>query len=98
MGNYYVYILASESRVLYTGMTNDLIRRLSEHKLKLTPGFTKKYNVTKLVYYERHSTAGEAITREKSLKGWLRSKKMELIQQENPDWRDLSIEWEEFRA
>lgn len=93
-----MYILASESRVLYTGMMNDLVRRLSEHKLKLTAGFTKKYNVTRLVYYERHSTPGDAITREKAIKGLLRSKKLNLVEHDNPDWRDLSLEWEEFRA
>ena len=93
-----MYILASESRVLYTGMTNDLVRRLSEHKLKLIAGFTKKYNVTRLVYYERHSTPGDAIAREKAIKGLLRSKKLKLVERDNPDWRDLSLEWEEFRA
>ncbi len=78
------------NKVLYTGMTNDLERRIYEHKNKLLPGFTSKYNVNKLVYYDATTDAISAITREKEIKGWKRQKKNELIQNFNPEWRDLS--------
>lgn len=90
---YYVYILASKTRVLYIGMTNDLERRTAEHKQKLVPGFTAKYNVNRLVHFETTSDVRSAIAREKQLKGWLRSKKLALIGAENPHWRDLSEAW-----
>ena len=75
MASYYVYIMASERRTLYIGVTNDLQRRVYEHKSKLIPGFTAKYNVTRLVYYEEFSDIREAIAREKVLKGWKRKRK-----------------------
>ncbi len=87
---YYVYIMGSQSGVLYTGVTNDLPRRVQEHKQQSVPSFTAKYNVTKLLYYEAADTAYPAITREKQIKGWLRKKKVELINSMNPDWKDLS--------
>jgi putative endonuclease len=93
--NYYVYILTnSRNTVLYIGVTNDLARRISEHKLKLIKGFTSKYNVDKLVYYETFSDPNQAIHREKELKGWLRSKKISLINSINLGFKDLSLEWE----
>ena len=87
---YYVYIMASRSRVLYTGMTNDLERRVLEHKSGLTKGFTKQYRVARLVYFEEHTDVRDAIAREKQIKGWLRSKKVALIEAANPSWNDLS--------
>ncbi len=90
---YYVYIMASRSRVLYVGMTNDLQRRVEQHKQKLIEGFTQRYNVTRLVYYEVTNDVHAAIAREKQIKGWRRSKKTELIESVNPTWSDLSEEW-----
>jgi putative endonuclease len=91
---YYVYMLTNwNNRVLYTGVTNDLERRIYEHKNKLVKGFTAKYNVNKLVYFECTSDITTAITREKQIKGWTRQKKNELIQSVNPKWRDLSMEF-----
>ena len=90
---YYVYIMASRSRVLYVGMTNDLHRRVEQHKQKLVEGFTQKYNVTRLVYYEVTNDVHAAIAREKQIKGWRRSKKTKLIESVNPTWNDLSEEW-----
>ena len=89
---YYVYIMASRSRVLYVGMTNDLQRRVEQHKQKLVEGFTQRYNVTRLVYYEATNDVHAAIAREKQIKGWRRSKKTELIESINPPWNDLSDE------
>lgn len=86
----FVYLLTNKSRkVLYTGVTNDLIRRVYEHKNKLQKGFTEKYNATYLVHYEVYADIGDAITREKQIKGWLRSKKDDLVNQFNPKWKDL---------
>ena len=94
MNNYYVYIITNiVNRVLYIGVTNDLQRRLYEHKNGLIDGFTKKYNVHKLVYFEETSDVMSAIAREKQLKGWTREKKKELIQKTNPEWKDLTTEW-----
>jgi putative endonuclease len=93
MPEYYVYIMTNKSRTLYTGMTNDLERRVYEHKHKLIKGFTSKYNITKLVWYETLSTPDEAIEWEKRIKGWLRSKKIALIESMNPNWEDLSQTW-----
>ena len=88
---YYVYILTNKSNnVLYIGVTNDLIRRILEHKNKLVEGFTKKYNLRKLVYYETTNDIESAINREKQLKNWHRDWKINLIDQFNPDWKDLS--------
>ena len=91
---YYVYILANwNNMVIYTGVTNNLERRLYEHKHKLVDGFTKKYNVNKLVYFDFCGSIESAIQREKQIKGWTRSKKNALIEQSNPDWHDLSLDW-----
>ncbi|MBY5309082.1 GIY-YIG nuclease family protein, partial [Aphanizomenon flos-aquae CCAP 1446/1C] len=79
MNQYYVYIMSNKSKTLYTGVTNDLQRRIYEHKQKLIPGFTQKYNITKLVYYEETPDIQVAIEREKQIKGWLRSKKIWLL-------------------
>ena len=87
---FFVYILASKSRVLFTEMTNNLARRIVEHKKKLVQGFTSKYNVNQMVYYEEYNHPQEAILREKQIKGWLRIKKIKLIEELNPDWKDLS--------
>ena len=90
---FYVYILASKSRVLYTGITNNLGRRLLEHKNKLVHGFTSKYNINQLVYYEEFSNPQDAILREKQIKGWVRIKKIKLIEAINAGWKDLSVGW-----
>ena len=91
---YYVYILANwNNKVLYIGVTNNLERRLYEHKMQLVDGFTKKYNVHKLVYYEYTSEVEAALAREKQLKGWTRKKKDSLIATMNPQWHDLSENW-----
>ena len=95
MGQYYVYIMTNRSQTLYTGVTNDLQHRVYEHKQKLVDGFTKKYNLTKLVYYESTDDVRSAIGREKQIKGWLRAKKIALIESMNPQWRDLSDGWYE---
>lgn len=88
--NYYVYILTNRSDNLYVGVTNDLSRRLTEHHAKAVPGFTNKYNITTLVYYEVTDEIEGAILREKQIKGWRRAKKIALIESRNPDWRDLA--------
>ncbi|MCI0794729.1 MAG: GIY-YIG nuclease family protein [Chloroflexi bacterium] len=93
MNQYYVYIVTNGVRTLYIGVTNDLTRRVYEHQHKLTDGFTKKYNVTMLVYYEVTTDVQSAIAREKQLKGWRRSKKIDLIEASNPEWVDLSLGW-----
>ena len=93
MSQYYVYIMTNGVRTLYIGMTNNLTRRVYEHKHKLVDGFTKKYNINMLVYHEVTNDVESAIAREKQLKGWLRSRKMSLIESTNPSWIDLSAEW-----
>ncbi len=95
MKKYYVYIMTNRSGTLYTGMTNDLKRRVYQHKHKLIPGFTHKYNITRLIYYEETSDVRAAIAREKQIKGWLRKKKIALIESVNPKWNDLSEGWYE---
>lgn len=91
---FYVYILANKSnRVLYVGVTNNLNRRLYEHKNKLIEGFTKKYNVNKLIYFEETENVKSAILREKEIKKWRREKKENLINTINSEWKDLSDEW-----
>jgi putative endonuclease len=90
---YYVYILANKGRMLYTGITNDLERRLLEHKSHQTAGYTKKYDISRLVYYEATNDVLGAIAREKQIKGWLRKKKIALIESINLEWRDLSEDW-----
>ena len=97
MKQYYTYILASKSRVLYVGLTNDLERRLFEHTQKIIKGFTSKSNVSKLVWYEFYENIRDAIAREKQIKGWRREKKLALIESMNPQWRDLSAEWQTGR-
>src|SRR5438045_1614004 len=92
---YYVYVMASISRVLYVGVTNDLRRRVGEHKAAEVEGFTKRYNVNRLVHLEATGDVRAAIAREKVIKGWARSKKIVLIERENPGWRNLSLEWDE---
>ena len=98
MKQFYVYIMTNHSYTLYTGMTNDLLRRVAEHKQKSIPGFTSRYNITRLVYYEETPDVRSAIAREKQIKGWVRAKKVALIEAANPQWRDLSAEWDEFKA
>ena len=93
MKHYYVYIITNNSRTLYTGVTNNLERRVLEHKRKAIPGFTSKYKITKLVYYEEGDDINVAIARAKQIKGWLRAKKIALIESINPEWRDLSEGW-----
>ena len=90
MAVYHVYILASATGVLYTGITNFLERRVRQHKQKLVDGFTKQYDVTRLVYYEPHGQPKSAIHREKQIKSWRREKKLALIRSMNPKFRDLS--------
>ncbi len=92
-GRYFVYILASRSRRLYVGVTNDLERRLFEHKNKLADGFTKQYQIDRLVHFEETSDVTSAIEREKQIKGWLRDKKIALVESGNPTWEDLSEAW-----
>jgi putative endonuclease len=90
---FFVYILANRRRrVLYVGVTNDLVRRMEEHKGKVVPGFTKRYGVVVLVYYEEYSSILEAREREGRLKRWRRAWKFDLIEKLNPDWRDLTNE------
>ena len=93
MSEYYVYIMTNKSGTLYTGVTNNIQRRVFEHKNRLVEGFSKKYNITRLVYYEVTTDIRAAIDREKQIKGWLRAKKIALIKSVNPNWRDLSEEW-----
>jgi putative endonuclease len=90
---YYAYIVASRSHALYIGMTNDLERRVVEHKEGKIPGFAAHYNCNRLVWFERYTSPGSAIAREKQLKNWSRTKKLTLIERDNPTWFDLSEEW-----
>jgi putative endonuclease len=90
---YYVYILANLSRTLYVGVTNNLERRMYEHKHKLMPGFTRKYNLTMLAYFETTPDVLAALAREKEIKGWRRERKVALIEANNPTWRDLSVDF-----
>jgi putative endonuclease len=94
---YYVYIMTNASKTLYTGVTNDLERRVREHKAQVGSGFTTKYHVTRLAYYETYGDIHQAIAREKQIKGWLRAKKVALIEAQNPSWRDLSLDWQELQ-
>jgi len=93
MKEYYVYIMTNKSRTLYTGVTNNLVARVYQHKQKMVQGFTKKYNINKLVYYEATTSIESAIAREKQIKGWLRKKKIALIERENFEWNDLAGDW-----
>ena len=91
MKNYYVYLLTNwNNRVMYVGMTNNLERRVYEHKNRLVSGLTKKYNINKLVYFEETSDVNAALSREKEIKKWRREKKDSLVLSINPEWRDLS--------
>jgi putative endonuclease len=90
---YWVYILANIHHTLYIGVTNNLEARMLEHKQALMPGFTARYGIDRLVYYESTVDVREAIAREKQLKGWLRGKKIDLIKTMNPRWEDLSAAW-----
>ncbi len=92
MKNYFTYILSSKNKVLYVGMTDNLSRRIFEHKQSLIDGFTKKYNVNKLVYYESHPNLSSAVKREKQLKNWHRQWKINLIESVNEEWKDLYLE------
>jgi putative endonuclease len=93
MKQYYVYILSSYTRTLYIGVSNNIKRRVVEHKEKLIEGFTKKYDVNRLVHFETFREVNDALAREKQLKKWSRKKKIELIERDNPEWNDLSLEW-----
>jgi putative endonuclease len=98
MRDFFVYILTNRNRkVLYIGVTNDMERRLAEHRAKEVPGFSERYNLTALLYVETYPDAQSAIAREKQLKGWRREKKVALINTINPAWRDLSADWYEHR-
>ncbi|HTA56869.1 MAG TPA: GIY-YIG nuclease family protein [Candidatus Baltobacteraceae bacterium] len=90
---YFVYFMSNESKMLYVGVSNDLMKRVFQHKSKRIPGFTQKYNLYKLVYFEQFGDIRAAIAREKEIKGWLRSKKVALIVTENPHWKDLAESW-----
>ena len=90
---FYVYMLANRSRTLYVGVTNDLARRMAEHRAGKVPGFTRRYMVRQLVYVESTINARDAIAREKQIKGWARSKKIALIDSQNPEWLDLATSW-----
>jgi len=93
-GKYYVYLLTNwNNKVIYLGVTNNLERRLYEHKNKLVKGFTEKYNVNKLVYFEETQDVTAAIAREKEIKKWRREKKNQLVNRMNPNWKDLSSGW-----
>ena len=89
---YFVYIATNKrNNVLYVGMTGNLVKRMYEHRNKIVDGFTKRYNINKLVFFESFKTPFEAIAAEKKIKGWLRKKKIELIKSKNPDFKELSF-------
>ena len=90
---YFVYILSSLSGVLYCGVTNSLERRLAEHRHGVADGFSKRYHVNRLVWFEDTNDVQSAIAMEKQIKGWRRDRKVKLIEEENPGWRDLSEDW-----
>ena len=90
---YYVYITASRTKVLYTGVTSDLTGRIIQHKDKRLNGFTKKYNVSRLVWYNETNDIQTALEWEKKIKGWSRKKKIDMIEKNNPQWQDLSAAW-----
>ncbi len=94
MKQYYVYIMTNKSGTLYIGVTNDLIRRISEHKQRIGGQFTTRYRITRLIYFEETRDIHAALAREKQLKGWTRVKKLALIASDNPQWIDLSTDWE----
>jgi len=90
---YYVYILASRNRVLYTGVTGDLVRRIWQHKNGIVDGFTRRYRTHAMVYFEETEDVESALLREKQIKGWVRAKKVAMIESVNPRWKDLSAGW-----
>ena len=92
---YYIYIMTNRSGTLYTGVTNDLVQRVYQHKKGMVEGFTKKYRINRLVYFEETKDISAAIEREKQIKRWRREKKVRLIEKMNPEWSDLSEEWYE---
>jgi putative endonuclease len=92
-GHFYVYILASHSRVLYTGVTRDLVRRVHQHRLGKIAGFTRRYHVTRLVYFEETPSARTAFEREHQIKAWSRVRKIQLIESVNAGWLDLAKDW-----
>jgi putative endonuclease len=96
--HYYVYILTNPSRTLCTGITNNLRRRLDEHKRKLVPGFTAKYNINRLVYFESFEDVRNAIDHEKKVKSWTRAKRVALVESKNPKWDDLSRDWDQAQT
>ena len=90
---YFVYITANRTKVLYTGVTSDLTGRIIQHKDKRLDGFTKKYNVSRLVWYDETNDIQTALGWEKKIKGWSRKKKIDMIEKNNPQWQDLSAAW-----
>jgi putative endonuclease len=90
---YFVYILSSRTKRLYIGVTNDLVRRVAQHKRRDIEGFTSRYNIDQLVYFEETDDVHAALNREKQLKGWMRVRKLELVHDMNPEWRDLATGW-----
>lgn len=92
---FYIYIMVSKSGTLYVGMTNNIKRRVFEHKNHLVPGFTDKYSIDRLLYFETFAKPASAINREKQIKAWRREKKVKLIDSQNPAWNDLSEGWYE---
>jgi putative endonuclease len=91
--NYYIYIMTNHLGTLYTGVTNNLIVRVYQHREGTVEGFTKKYKINRLVYFEETPSVNAALEREKEIKGWVRKKKIKLIESENPGWKDLSEDW-----
>ena len=91
MKQYYVYIVTNHSKTLYTGVTNDLKRRVSQHQQKTNPGFTARYHIGELVFYEVYNDIRNAIAREKQIKGWTRARKIALIEESNPGWQELYL-------
>ena len=95
MKTYYVYILSNKKNgTLYIGMTDDLERRIREHKQKIVKGFTQKYNIDKLMYFETFKSSYDAFKRERQMKKWLRQWKLNVIEKDNPNWLDLSKDWD----
>ena len=95
MKQYYIYIMTNRSKTLYTGVTSELAGRVYQHKDGTGSAFTSKYKINRLVYYKEFSDITDAIAREKQIKGWVRKKKINLIESTNPTWDDLSSEWYE---
>ena len=93
MKYYWVYVMSGRTRTLYIGVTDDIERRTYEHRHKSFPGFTSKYRLDRLVYFEEHADIRDAIERERQIKSWRREKKLALIKSLNPSWRDLSLNW-----